>query len=236
MEQVLGDLVSIPPKTRAPSVRHARRLLDGSYRSVNDILAAAQELGKSRRAFNESAKGRRTQREVDLLRAAIVFSSAGMDACMKRLVNDSGRVLIRTPQTGAHQQYREFLKREIPAKWVDAGLRERLLKMDIEDSVLSYYLSTKTKASFQGSGDLQKRVVLVLGLPKTTLDQPAMDGLDKFFKARNEIVHEMDFTGGNSTARRTRSANEVQEQCYSALNTAAELINATIATLSKAKL
>ncbi len=129
------------------------------------------------------------------------------------------------------------LKWEIPTKWVDAGPRDRLLDMDIEDSVLSYYLSIKTKASFQGSGDLQNRIVLVLGLPETTRGQPAMDGLDRFFKARNEIVHEMDFTGSrdNSIARRARSANDVQEQCYSALNTAAESINTTIATLSEAK-
>lgn len=238
MGQVLRDLVSVPPKTIAPSVRQARRLLDGSHRSVDDILAASQELEKSRRASNDSAKGRRKQREVDLLRAALVFSSAGIDACMTRLVNDSGRVLIRSPKTGAHQQYREFLKQAIPANSVDAGLRDRLLDMDIEESVLTYYLSQKTKASFQGSGDLQKRVVLVLGLPKATLVQATIDGLDEFFKARNEIVHEMDFADstGRSTARQPRGAIEVQEQCYSALNSAAELINATIATLSKAGL
>jgi len=238
MGQVLPDLVSIPPNIRVPSVRQARRLLEGSYRSVDDILAASQELEASRRSSNASAKGRRRQREVDLLRAALVFSSSGIDACMTRLVNDSGRVLIRSPKTGAHQQYREFLKQAIPANSVDAGLRDRLLDMAIEESVLTYYLSRKTKASFQGSGDLEKRVVTVLGLPKTTLNQKTKDGLDEFFKARNEIVHEMDFADStrNSTARRLRGASEVQEQCYSALNSAAELINATIATLLEAGL
>lgn len=238
MGQMLRDLVGVPPKTIAPSIRQARRLLDGSYRSVDDILAASQELERSRRASNHSAKGRREQREVDLLRAALVFSSAGIDACMRRLVNDSGRVLIRSPQSGAHQRYREYLKQAIPANSVESGLRDRLLDMDIEESVLAYYLSQKTKASFQGSGDLQKRVVAVLGLPTATLNQETIDGLDEFFKARNEIVHEMDFrdSASRSTGRRPRGASEVQEQCYSALNSAAEIINATIMTLSEAGL
>lgn len=238
MGQVLRALVSIPPNVIAPSVRQARRLLDGSYRSVDDILVATQELERVRRSENGSMKGRRAQREVDLLRAALVFASAGIDASMTRLVSDAGRVLIRTAGTGAHAQYREFLKQAIPTKSVDSDLRDVLLDMEIEETVLAYYLSQKTKASFQGSGDLQKRVVTVLGLPKTTLSQTALDGLDEFFKARNEIVHEMDFADseGRSTARRPRGVTEVQEQCYSALNSAAELINVTIVALSRAGL
>lgn len=236
MGQVLRDLVSIPPNVIAPSVRQARRLLEGSYRSVDDILIAAQELEKVRRTGNGSTKGRRAQREVDLLRAALVFSSAGIDASMRRLVNDAGRVLIRASGTGAHAQYREFLKQAIPAKSVDSGLRDVLLDMEIEETILTYYLSQKTKASFQGSGDLKKRVVTVLGLPTSTLDQSIMDDLDEFFSARNEIVHQMDFTEGlgSSVARQSRDINDVVEQCNSALGVAAELVNATVSTLTKA--
>lgn len=236
MGQVLRDLVTIPPGMRAPSVRQSRRLLDGSYRSVDDILVAAQELETLRRTGNGSTKGRRAQREVDLLRAALVFSSAGIDASMARLVNDAGRVLIRASGTGAHTQYREFLKQAIPAKSVDSGLRDVLLDMEVEETILTYYLSQKTKASFQGSGDLKKRVVTVLGLPTSTLSQSVVHDLDKFFTARNEIVHQMDFTEGlgSSVARQSRDINEVIEQCNSALDVAAELVNATVSTLAKA--
>lgn len=236
MGQVLRDLVEIPPRMKVPSVRQARRLLDGSYRSVDDILVAAQELETVRRTGNGSTKGRRAQREVDLLRAALVFSSAGIDASMTRLVNDAGRVLIRASGTGAHAQYREFLKQAIPAKSVASGLRDVLLDMEIEETILAYYLSQKTKASFQGSGDLKKRVVSVLGLPTSTLSQSVVDDLDGFFTARNEIVHQMDFTEGlgSSVARQPRDINEVMEQCNSALDVAAELVNATVSTLAKA--
>lgn len=63
-----------------------------------------------------------------------------------------------------------------------------------------------------------------------------MDDLDKFFTARNEIVHQMDFTEslGSSVARQPRDINEVAEQCNSALNVAAKLINAAVSTLVKA--
>lgn len=236
MGQVLPDLEKIPARVNAPSVRPARRLLDGSYRSVNDILAAVQELDGVRRTENGSKKGRRAQLEVDLLRAALVFSSAGIDASMTRLVNDAGRNLIRVTGTGAQAQFREFLKQSIPNKSMDSGLRDVLLDLDIEDSVLAYYLSQKTKASFQGSSDLRKRVVTVLGLPADTLTQPDMDELDKFFDARNKIVHGMDFTKnfGKSTARHSREIGQVTKQCHSALNIAAKLINATVSALLKA--
>lgn len=237
MGRVLRDLVQIPQGVRAPSVRQARRLLDGSYRSVDDILVAAQELETIRRTGNGSTRGRRAQREVDLLRAALVFSSAGIDASMTRLVNDAGRALIRVSETGAHAQYREFLKQAIPAKSVDSGLRDVLLDMEIEETVLNYYLSQKTKASFQGSGDLKTRVVTVLGLPASTLNQSVVKELDEFFIARNEVVHQMDFTerSGRSIARQSRDLNEVMKQCNSALGVAAELVNATVSTLAKAR-
>ena len=38
--------------------------------------------------------------EVDVVRSAIVFTSAGLDATMKRLVNDVGRALVPRPGTG----------------------------------------------------------------------------------------------------------------------------------------
>lgn len=238
MGQVLAEIPGIPTGTRAPSVRGARRLLDGSYKSVDDLLNVAKTLSDQRRAANSSPRGRQSQNEVDLLRSAIVFASAGLDASMKRLVNDAGRVLVGHPATGARKQYEEFIKLELAQPKVADGFRDSLLKPDIVASLLTHYLSQKSKASFQGTSDLEARVVNLLGLPGKTLTKKRIGELDDFFIARNSIVHAMDYEIENSTtrARKTRALADVTTLSFTALATAADLINATATVLGKGRL
>lgn len=235
MGNVLPELVSIPEGVRAPQVRQARRLLEGSYKSVDGLLEAVQELDKRRREGNGSAKGRKSERERDLLRAAIVFTSAGIDASMTRLVKEAGKSLILDKKEGAYGQYREFLKQEIPPNSIPSGLRDILIDEKLEESVVDYYLTEKTRASFQGSGDLDKRVRALLGLPKSVLDGDTKQELDSFFTSRNRIVHAMDYEdeGGKRTRRNHHDETEVQDQCFTVLNLAAQLINETAQVLNE---
>lgn len=235
MGKVLEELVSIPARVQAPEVRPARRLLDGSYKSVDELLLAVKELDRHRRAQNEHSKGRKSERERDLLRAAIVFTSAGIDASMTRLVKEAGKSLILAKEEGAYGQYREFLKQEIPPNSIPRGLRDILIDERLEESVVDYYLTEKTRASFQGSSDLDKRVRALLGLPKSVLDGDTKQELDSFFTGRNRIVHAMDYKDedGNRTGRNHHDETEVQHQCFTVLNLAAILINETVQLLRK---
>jgi hypothetical protein len=48
-------------------------------------------LDDHRRGSNPNTKGRMTRDEIGILRSAIVLASSGLDASMKRLVNDVAR-------------------------------------------------------------------------------------------------------------------------------------------------
>lgn len=65
--------------------------------------------------------------ETDITRSAIVFASAGLDASMKRLVNDVGSVLAARPGTGAGKQFEEHLKCEISKTAVSDSFRRAIL-------------------------------------------------------------------------------------------------------------
>ena len=71
------------------------------------MLSTPRDVGRMIRR-----RGRKSKSEIDILRSAIVLTSAGLDASMKRLVTDVGRHLIMQNGTGARHEYEEQLKRD----------------------------------------------------------------------------------------------------------------------------
>ena len=217
------------PKGRVPEIRNAYRYLRGAHSSVEGLFDAAQRLSNARRADNENTKGRMAQEEVDMLRAAVVFTSSGLDASMKRLVNDVGRHLINQPGTAARAQFEAYLKQDLAAPTVNADLRSAIIRVDPSTALIDYYLAARTKASFQGSGDLKSRVRGSLGIADQRVPLSRLKSLDDFFGVRNSIVHSMDYrdvSSASTTARVHRSADQVVGLCGQAFDVAADLMHA----------
>ena len=148
---------------------------------------------------------------------------------MKRLVNDVGRCLIKLPTSGARRQYEQHLKTLLQGDRVEDGLKSSITAIDANTSLLDFYLGSRTKASFQGSGDLGSRVRETLGISKSVISDAKLKGLDDFFIVRNSIVHSMDYKKvdkSNSTAREHRSSDDVTRLCNGAFAVAADLIHA----------
>lgn len=164
--------------------------------------------------------------EVDVVRSAIVFTSAGLDATMKRLVNDVGRALVPISGTGARHQYQEYLKQSLAAPTIDVRLRDAVIDVDPNSRLLDVYLSERTRASFQGSTDLKTRVRSVLGIARSKVPDGHLENLDEFFVARNAISHDMDLKNPatDSTARHHRDVEVVIRQCDQVFAVAALLI------------
>lgn len=59
--------------------------------------------------------------------------------------------------------------------------------------MIEVYIAARTKASLQGSGDLKSRVRDTLGISNAQLPDAQIDTLGQFFKARNAIVHDLDY-------------------------------------------
>lgn len=216
------------PDGRVPEVRAAYRLLRGAHGTVSGLFDAVTILDDHRRSSNPNTKGRMTKDEIDIFRSAIVLASSGLDASMKRLVNDVARLLIGQPGSAANAQYQQYLKQEIATHQVASGLRDAIVSDDPKESLLSYYLAERTKASFQGSGDLKTRVRNTLRLPKSAVPDANVDNLDPFFVARNQIVHDLDYREplGTSTARNHRSADAAAELCDRVFMVAADIAHA----------
>ncbi|WP_156459055.1 hypothetical protein [Microbacterium sp. Leaf151] len=193
-------------------------------------------LDKERRAANASPKGRSALAEMDVLRSAVIFTGAGLDATMKRLVNDVGRALIAGGATGARANFESFLKAELAQPKVPDGLRDAILHVHPDQSLLAYFLAARTKASFQGSSDLSSRVRQTLGIPKSAVPDTRLESLDGFFVARNNIVHQMDIEdpSSGSVARIKRSPVQVATDCGEVFAVAGLLIRAAAAVCRKA--
>lgn len=182
-------------------------------------------------------KGRKSKVEVDVVRSAIVFSSAGLDASMKRLVNDVGRVLAVRPGTGARHEFEEHLKREMAKTSIAPSFRQAVLDIQVADQLLVHYLAERTKASFQGSKDLRVRVRQTLGIPKGDVPDTDLAALDDFFLARNKISHDMDLKdpASDSIAREHRDSATVAGQCAAVFKVAAGLINGAAVACKKGR-
>jgi hypothetical protein len=224
------------PKGHYPQIRPAHRLLRGAHRSVAGLLEAHQVLDEKRRSSNSSTKGRMAENELDVLRAAIIFTSSGLDASMRRLVTDVGRHLVGKAGTGARRQYEEFLKQELSKSNVAEGIRGAVREMDPTASLVDHYLAEKTRASFQGSDDLKRRVRNALGVSGSAISDSRLSSLDEFFRARNAIAHELDYTSSSaqSVARRHRNPDAVTEMCSNAFDVCGEMFVAVGACLKQA--
>ena len=225
---VSRTLAKLPPAPRvqAPPIRPAYRVLGRAHASVLGLLGAVQVLDDARRSSNTTAKGRMSKVEVDVVRSAIVFTSAGLDATMKRLVNDVGRALVPRPGTGARHQYEQYFKQSLAASSIDAHLRDAVIDLDPTTRLLEVYLSERTRSSYQGSTDLKARVRSVLGISRTSVPDADLEELDEFFVARNAIAHDMDLKDPttDSIARHHRDVEVVVGQCDQVFSAAAQLI------------
>lgn len=229
LRETVTYLAGLPsgPTGRAPLVRPAYRILSRSHASVSGLFQAVDILDATRRDANEATNGRTSKVELDVLRSAIVFTSAGLDATMKRLVNDVGRRLVTVPGTGARRVYEEYVKRELLKPKVSDSFKDSILDPDPGARLVAHYLADRTKASFQGSGDLEKRVRRALGIAGSQVREDELKRLDDFFLARNKISHDMDLKNPNteSVAREHRTPGQVADQCNEVFDVAVKLIH-----------
>lgn len=223
-----------PLPARLPGVRrgidNAYRYLGGAHTSVTGLFDALDRLSSERRKANTSLRGPMKRDEQDVVRSAIVFAASGVDAAMTRLVTDAGPLLIAEPTSSARRGYIEFLKQQLPGTHVDSLLRDTIVGDEPSEAMLKWWVSERTRASFQGTDDLKKRVRGALGIPATRVSDRTIDSLQAFFRARNVIVHDMDYQyKGNptSTARFKRASEDAANLCDEAFAIAADLINAT---------
>ena len=200
-------------------------------RTAHDSTAAILESFEARRRANKDAigktHGRLSADEMDLLRAAIVFTSSGMDASLQRLVRDTLPALIAVEGSGARAKYQKFLTEQLrlvkPMKEFSAAV----LGDDPARELVKAYVDMRTKASYLGIGDLTDRVRETLGLSRTAVPEADIYALEPFFLARNAIVHRMDYVDAaapKSRKRHPRMYDATVSECDLAFDVVSRLI------------
>ncbi len=178
-----------------------------------------------------NAQGRLSRDEADLLRAALVFTSSGLDACCHTLVRECVPVLVDRSGSTAAKKFNLFL--DAQSANPPTEFRAALKDQDPRSRFVNLYVEAKTKASYQGTSDLKDRVRDLLGIPNKQVPGGRIGALSDFFLARNDIVHRLDYVdpGSQSVKRHVRSPVDVVAECDLVLVLVADLIAGAAAVL-----
>jgi hypothetical protein len=221
-------------------IRPAWRYLKGTHATVSglfDSFAVVREFRgeveddvESGDSTAQETRGRLTADQENMLRAAVVFTSSGLDACCKRLLRDTLSALI-DGHVEASKCFTAWIARGLHNK-VPGDMKRAILSIDPRTELIKLYVEERVGSSLQSTDDL-KRVRDALGIDESQLPDSEIDSLKTFFTDRNAIVHDLDYedTTGTGTGRHRRRMEDVREQCNMVLALIATIISETARNL-----
>ncbi|WIJ45585.1 hypothetical protein [Curtobacterium citreum] len=163
----------------------ARRRLESSHQTVQGVLNGLRDARLNRGA----SRGTPRDTDKDLLRAAIAFAGAGVDATLKALLRDALPTLVleHGKSGSAVKAFAKMLFDEEPKTALKV-----LVSGDPTRKLHDEFVQHRTKGSLQATSDL-KQARAALGLSATgPLSDDSIDALEMAFAARNQIIHELD--------------------------------------------
>lgn len=187
-----------------------------------DALFRAFETVRSARG----AKGNATDHEQDLLRAAFVFASAGLDSMVKQLVRDTLHLVIEK-DLGAQAQFAAYVQSRLRrADQIDLRfLAETLAAPTITAHLKSELVKDLTSGSLQSKDELL-RVAAYFAIRADEVTKNPKE-LQTVFHARNQIAHEMDILLGQiNRGRRQRKRSTMRNYASVVLSAAVSFYSA----------
>jgi hypothetical protein len=206
----------------------AQRFLFSAYDSVQAVFDNLDTVREVRRQQGGQIRGRLPANEEDMLRAAIVFTGAGLDATLKQLIRDTLPGLLECSDQ-AHDKFESFAADRLgTGEIADSKVIARYLtSANPRERLIDDYIYDLTGSSLQSAQEVQKTAG-ALGLEDKEL-RKRINGLRGLFVARNEISHELDLQRPEKQgdrARRTRSMGLTRDLCQEGLEVGQLIINA----------
>ncbi|MFF4588020.1 hypothetical protein [Streptomyces sp. NPDC001388] len=231
------ELTPLGPQPRGcpAEVKGSWKYLVGAHDSVTGLFDTLHVL-RLKSAEESDARGRLSHDQTDQLRAAIVFTSAGLDACLRRLLRDALPTLVNG-NSAAEGKFKLFVNEQLNTEKASKGFRAAVIDPDPRTRLIDMYVESLTGSSLQGHKDLQK-VRDALGIPASDIGDSTLQRLGPFFAARNEIVHELDLvdpTGRGKSTRRDRTMSAVKDQCDEVLQQVKSLVSHAAKQVKSAK-
>lgn len=215
-------------KTYPKETIRARKVLDQSVLSSDGFYEAFVSV----REYRKAARGASTDKEQDLLRAAVVFAAAGLDSVVKELIRGCIHRLAAI-DSSVQREFEIFVSRQLRGDTEDpdsVGGRRFLAKILAAHApqarLIELYILELTGSSLQSASQLTK-AAKALGLePKRVgID---VDELQETFDTRNKIIHELDVNLEKTAARRSRNSrtwNDMVEHSNKLLEIADSMID-----------
>ncbi|WP_329324597.1 hypothetical protein [Streptomyces luteogriseus] len=222
------EISDLPAKPRGggDEIRRSWNRLVATHRSVSALFATLNEL----RAAQDDMRGPISEAHRDQARAAIVFTAAGIDACLSALLEDSLPTLLLS-QGSAHNTFvAHYMKERFKDNKVTEATKKAVVSFDPRAALIELYVSDLTGPSIQSAKDLA-RCRDALGLQKDpALTTAILEAHQPFFNARHEVVHELDIVdaaGKGTRGRRHRDIAAVGDQCDGALQLLHDFVGPT---------
>ena len=172
----------------------------------------------------------------DLLRVAIVFTSAGLDACLEVLLSHAIPVLIACNEN-ARSKFDAYIENQANAPRATQDFLGAIKDLDPRGRLLELYIRSLTSGSFQGSKSIKDRCVAALGIANEQLPFSRLAALDGFFRARNDVAHRLDLMqpakGDVRPDRQPRRPDDVGRMCDDALMLIRDLIEVVARNLDE---
>lgn len=183
-------------------------MVAGLFTILNDLREA-----------QDDPRGRISELHRDQVRAAIVFTAAGIDACLRTLLRDALATLLGEDGP-AHKAFtKHFFDVRLKGD-LSAVTKKAIVDIDPRAALTDLYVEDLTGASIQSWKDLS-RCRDALGISSSALENAVLEKHQDFFSARHEVVHELDLidlSGKGTRGRRHRDLTAVASQCDGALH------------------
>jgi hypothetical protein len=230
-------LKALPTAVSQPQTEVAQRFLTSAYESVDGVLTTLSSVRKARSAAaGKALKGRLTLPEEDLLRAAVVFTGAGLDATLKQIIRDVLPTLLEA-SAQAHDKFEKFAAERLgTGEIADTKMIARYLTSpDPRSRLIEDYIYELTGSSLQ-SADQVQTTAGALGINDASLRKSITD-LTALFIARNEISHELDLqelSKPGDRTRRSRAMQHTERLCQDGFGVGQRIVNAVGSSLAAA--
>jgi hypothetical protein len=222
------ELSALPRKPQGCPEEAARSWarLVSAHASVAGLFTTLNDL----RAAQEDPRGAISELHRDQVRAAIVFTAAGIDACLRTLLRDALPTLLSVEGLAHGAFTRHFYDTRLKGD-LSSATKKAVVDLDPRSALIDLYVEDLAGSSIQGWRDLA-RCRDALGLDGGAVEDSTLKTHQDFFDARHEVVHELDLvdpSGKGSRGRRHRDIAAVGSQCDRAL----QLLHAFIAPAAK---
>ncbi len=174
-----------PPEPAAQELRNTHLVLAHTRATVTSFLETFED------RQNRRGRGAPADRDVDLLRAMLVFACSGLDSMIKHAIRDALPAVIDRVDR-AEDNFRDFVEKQLPTDGRFAtGLLSRILTAgNPRDALVEELVRDLTGRSLQSKAQIL-RAGSFFDLPSRELVAD-MNLFDSIFRARNQIAHEMD--------------------------------------------